>query len=228
MALTPFPETSGGGCGGGARAGRRLGPDSWRIAARSRPGLEQPHHADLCLGCKPHGPPRAQESSRHLRASRLGLPSPPPPPLQQRPAGPASTSAAAATTSGGGGGEDAERAGPVAGGERASLRTGCERRGGASHGRGQRADPAEPPAAQRRRALPDRRERGHGQRQGKGSARPTHSAGGTCGRRPRAVAVAACHRVARALLAPGRRAQAPSASRRLRAQRWGSAGYWDD
>lgn len=71
MALTPFPETSGGG---GARAGRRLGPDSWRIAERSPPGLEQPHHADLCLGCKPHGPPRAQESSRHLRESHLGLP----------------------------------------------------------------------------------------------------------------------------------------------------------
>ncbi|CAO2637607.1 Uridine-cytidine kinase 2 [Lemmus lemmus] len=73
------------------RAGRRLGPDSWRIAARSRPGLEQPHHADLCLGCKPHGPPRAQESSLHLRESRLGLPSPPLPrssrgrPAQPRP-----------------------------------------------------------------------------------------------------------------------------------------------
>lgn len=71
MALTPFPETSGGG---GARAGRRLGPDSWRIAARSPPGLEQPHHADLCLGCKPHGPPRAPESSRQLRESHLVLP----------------------------------------------------------------------------------------------------------------------------------------------------------
>lgn len=69
---TPFPETSGGG---GAREGRRLGPDASpppprRIAARCPPGLEQQHHADLCLGCKPGQPLRAEEGSRRLRETQ--------------------------------------------------------------------------------------------------------------------------------------------------------------
>ncbi|KAK2084713.1 hypothetical protein P7K49_037746 [Saguinus oedipus] len=71
VGLTPFAATSGGGGGGGgggAREGRRLGPDASpppprRIAARCPPGLEQQHHADLCLGCKPGRPLRAKEGS---------------------------------------------------------------------------------------------------------------------------------------------------------------------
>ncbi|XP_074205846.1 uridine-cytidine kinase 2 isoform X2 [Camelus bactrianus] len=77
VGLTPFPETSGGG--GGAREGRRLGPDASpplprRIAARCPPGLEQQHHADLCLGCKP-GPAAA---GRGRLSAPPGKPAPAP------------------------------------------------------------------------------------------------------------------------------------------------------
>lgn len=78
VGLTPFLETSGGG--GGAREGRRRGPDASpppprRIAVRCPPGLEQQHHADLCLGCKPGRPQRAEEGSALLRERQHRAPS---------------------------------------------------------------------------------------------------------------------------------------------------------
>ena len=126
--------------------------------------------------------------------------------------------------------------GAGAGGERASVRTGSGRRGRASHGRGQRADPAEPPAAQRRRALPDRRQRGHGQRQGTAGPRVALSPppfrsppgsrprGGACGRRPRAVSVAAATAWP-ARLRSWQRSSAETSLRRLRAPLRGTGGW---
>jgi hypothetical protein len=204
--LTPFPETSGGG---GARAGRRLGPGSWRIAARCPPGLEQQHHADLCLGCKPRRPQRAEEGCRLLGQSQ-------PTPSSQRLAGGRAATAASTSAAPSGGCGKRREPDAGAGGERASVRTGSERRGGARQGRGQRADPAEPPAAQRRRALPDRGQRGHGQRQGIAELRssPVPGLGGGWRMWPRAVTLAAATAwLARLRLRPRSSALCPALAR---------------
>lgn len=198
-----FPRAPGGG--GGAREGRRRGPDASpppprRIAVRCPPGLEQQHHADLCLGCKPGRPQRAEEGSALLRERQHRAPS--------CTRGAAAASAWAAPS--GGCGKQRE---PGAGGERASVRTGRGRRGRASHGRGQRADPAEPPAAQRRRALPDRRQRGHGQRQGTAGPRGAPSSLPLLGPGPAAAHVAGGRGPCQLLQPPrGPRASAPGSA----------------